>query len=333
MISHSAPSLTPADHASVAQALAGMIASGASAARFADAVRTRVGADLAATAASGMDAIAGALRVLGITTGADVVVPTYVCDRVRQAVENVGGRAILADVGDDGNLTPANVAAVRTPATRAIVAAHIFGHPCDIAALRASGLPVVEDACQAFAIPFAAGVAGMQGDVGVYSFQATKCLATGEGGMIVWPSAPHGGPAPGCSELSDLNAALGLSQLARYDDFLARRRMIADRYREALSGRRDLIAHLPEPAVPLYRFTIRSNDGFEDAQDFFAARGISARRGVDAMLHRTAGLDDADFPVASRLFETTISLPCYPALTEADVQRVAVAIEAFAYAD
>jgi UDP-4-amino-4-deoxy-L-arabinose-oxoglutarate aminotransferase len=307
-----------------------MIASGELASRFAEAVRQRVGAADARTAASGMDALSAALRVLGVAAGDEVVIPTYVCSRVLIAVSATGARAVLAEVAADGNLDAETVSAVRTPATKAVIAAHIFGHPCDIAGLRALGLPVVEDACQAFAVPFPQGISGTLGDIGVYSFQATKCLATGEGGMVVSPAATAPADGGATSEMSDLQAALGLSQLDRYDAFLDRRRAIGDALRSAVAGAPGLIAHLPDPALPLFRFTVRTDLGFAGAHEFFAARGVAVRRGVDVLLHREAGLSDARFPTAVRLFESTVSVPCYPALSDTELATVAGALRAFA---
>jgi UDP-4-amino-4-deoxy-L-arabinose-oxoglutarate aminotransferase len=307
-----------------------MIASGAAAVRFAEAVRDRVGAVSVATAASGLDALAAALRGCAVGAGDEVIVPTYVCARVTDAVIATGARPTLADVGVDGNLTVETVQAVRTVATKAVIAVHTFGHPCDLAALRSLGLMVVEDACQAFAISLPAGVTGTLGDVGVYSFQATKCLATGEGGMIVTPVVTTAGVPQGHTAMADLQATLGLAQLARYDSFLDRRRAIAAVYRDAVSARPELAAHQPDSDIPLFRFTLRSPSGFEQAVDFFASRGIAARRGVDALLHRAAGLADRQFPTATRLFETTVSLPFYPGLSDAQVERIAAAARAFA---
>lgn len=331
MIAHSAPWLTRDDHATVSATLAsGMIASGALSERFAEAVRQRIGARRTVTAASGMDALTAALKNLGVGRDDEVIIPTYVCSRVRTAVAATGAQAIMADVGPDGNLSPPTIAAVQTSATKAIVAAHIFGQPCDIAVLRAFEVPIVEDACQAFAIPFAAGMSGMLGDIGVYSFQATKCLAAGEGGMIVFPTQTALPELGDISELSDLQAALGLSQLARYDDFLARRSAIGRTLRGTFDRTKALISHLPEPEIPLFRFTIRTDKGFDEAQRFFAEFGVAVRRGVDALLHRDLRLPDDKFPMASHLWQTTVSLPCYPALSDDDLAIVVRAAEAFA---
>jgi perosamine synthetase len=123
-------------------------------------------------------------------------------------------------------------------------------------------------------------------------------------------------------QLSDLAAALGRSQLARYPAFLTRRRALADRYFEALS---DVIAVLPhrvrERSV-FFRFPLRSAGNFEELRAGFSQDGVQVRRGVDTLLHRSLALDGSRFPGAERAFRETLSIPLYPALTDDEAARV-----------
>lgn len=327
MIPHSAPWITAEDRAAVDRCLAsGQIASGALTREFEDQVARYVGARSARAAPDGTTALSAALRVVRVVPGDEVVLPTYVCIDVERAIRTVGAEPRFADVAADGTLTPEAVERVVTPRTKAIIAVHTFGHICPIAPLRAFGVAVVEDACQAFAGETPAGRTGVLGDIGVYSFHATKCLTTGEGGMLV--SASHdlahdadADEAP-IAGLSDLQAALGLAQLARYDAFLARQAEIRARYDAALD------AHGTSPrsaAAHLFRFTFLSRDdtSFAAAAEHFAKRGIAVRRGVDALLHRAHGLADSDFPQSTALFARTVSVPFYPALTDEQVDAIA----------
>ena len=119
------------------------------------------------------------------------------------------------------------------------------------------------------------------------------------------------------SPLSDVAAALGLSQLAWYHDGLARRAALARGYAEAIG--RVAAAALPALGASTtmhFRFPMQLPFGLPSVADRFAERGVTVRRGVDQLLHRSIGEEDDRFPTACRLFDTTVMLPIYPALTD-----------------
>lgn len=325
MIPHSAPWITAADRVAVDTCLAGgQIASGAVAEEFEGRIRDFAGARWSRSTPDGTTAIVGALRLLGVSAGDEVVLPTYVCIDVERAITAVGAMPRFADVADGGVLTAATAEAAMTQRTRAIIAVHTFGHTCPIEQLTTLGVPVIEDACQAFAGETARGRTGTLGDIGVYSFHATKCLTTGEGGMMVSKSGEYNaGNAPDPPRLSDLQAALGIAQLARYDAFLARRAQIRRIYETALAERGAANRRPHDEQLFRFTFTLRPGTMFEAAADHFAGRGIALRRGVDALLHRDHGLDDEAFPGATTLFARNASVPYYPALTDDQVETVA----------
>lgn len=124
------------------------------------------------------------------------------------------------------------------------------------------------------------------------------------------------------SPMTDLQASLGLSQLARYDDFLSRRRQLADLYFDEL---RSCSVELPETIRSesiFYRFPVCSRGPFESERERFGALGVQVRQGVDRLLHRLMGIDAELFPVAERLFHQTVSIPLYPALTDEEAWKV-----------
>lgn len=323
-IPHSRPWLVESDLRAVAAALGdGMIACGARVRAFEAAVGAWLGCLPGVACASGKAALVLALRAVGVRPGRQVILPTYVCRSVMEAVLAVGAVPRLCDVGGDGVVSVETVRAQVTAATGAIVAVHLFGRPCDVAGLAGFGVPVIEDACQAFGLRLAGGAAGTLGAAGVLSFHATKCLTTGEGGMLVTRDAALAQRARRLagSPLSDLQAALGLAQLARYGEFLARRRQIEGRYVATLAG----VGAVPAAAGFLFRFTVTARQPFELLRGRFLEHGIHVRRGVDELLHRLVGEGDAGFPGAVRLFETNLSLPFYPGLSEGECRRVCAA--------
>jgi perosamine synthetase len=308
-----------------------MIATGPANEAFERAVADYTGgiADCRSTS-SGTDGLRRALELVGVETGDEVVIPTYVCHDVADAVNALGARAVLADVGDDGTITRDAAQRVLAKRTKAIIAVHIFGNMCDIGSLKSIGLPVVEDACQAFGARSEQGHAGALGDLSVLSFHATKCLTTGEGGMVL---RPHGsnirwGDDESLSRLSDLSASLGLSQLTRYDRLIARRRHVADRYDDAFA---DLGLIVTPPRNGLrFRYVLRIGGDPADWIKRGAELGVAFRRGVDALLHRSQGLADTGFETAVELYNGNLSIPCYPAMSDADVALVIDAVRTIA---
>lgn len=335
MIPHSRPWITADDRAAVEAALQdGMIAQGRRVAAFEEAVAEALGAGGAVATSSGTAALVLGLKALGVGTGAEVVLPTYVCRSVLEAVTTVGAAPVLCDVGAGWVMTPDDVAAVLSRRTAAIVVVHTFGRVADVPGFVALGVPIIEDACQAFGARLAGRPVGALADLGVCSFHATKCLTTGEGGMLVGRTPallararalrdehPARVPAP----MSDLQAALGLSQLARYGAFLDRRLAIARRYLEALAT---LPVGLPVRGADealFFRFPVRVAGDVDALIPRFEATGVQVRRGVDALLHRPLGMDAGRFAGAERLFATTLSLPLYPALSDDEAAAVVAA--------
>lgn len=327
VIPHSRPSIDASDRAAVEAALAsGMLASGGGAERFERAVCAHLALpeDRAAATGSGSSALSVALAALGAGPGGEVIVPTYCCGSVARAVRATGATPVLCDVGPRWHATAETVEPRLTPRTKAVVLVHPFGIAADTASVAALGVPVVDDLCQAFP-PEGRTPSGA---AFVFSFHATKCLATGEGGMAASADRALAGTMRrlrgerAVAPLPDLAAALGGSQLARYPQMLRRRREIADAYFAALPPRATArLAEVRDRSV-FFRFPVLREGNFEDLRAAFAERGVAVRRGVDALLHREAGLPDEAFPGAVDLFERTVSLPLYPALADGERETI-----------
>ena len=334
-IPHSRPSLNDADHQAVARTLAsGMIAEGALTRTFEQAVGDRLGVPPGVATGSGTEALVAALFAVGVAHGDEVIMPTYVCDAVWVAIRGVGATPVLCDVGEDRCVSAATIGARVTSRTAAVVAVHSLGAVADIPAIKAAaGVPVIEDCCQAFGALLNGKPAGTIGDACVLSFHATKLLTTGEGGMALSANVNIQGKLAEMrrqasrlqyqvSPLADIQSALGLSQLARYDSFLARRRQLADYYSSALATTAIALPQDVRQRSVYYRFPVRAARNFDDVQRSFAAAGVHVRRGVDTLIHARRGVP-GQFPIAERLFEETVSLPIYPSLTDADAAHVA----------
>jgi UDP-4-amino-4-deoxy-L-arabinose-oxoglutarate aminotransferase len=280
-----------------------------------------------------------ALQSLNLKQDSEVILPTYVCGNVLDAILTIGARPVLCDVGENWVITSATVEPHITNKTGAIIAVHMFGIGVDVDSLNNFGVPIIEDACQAFGLSINNKLAGSIGSIGVFSFHATKCITTGEGGMITSNNKqiieraralrdgqlPYNNRVP--SPMSDLQATLGISQLNRYKDFLDRRQSIRDYYIRLLNT--SIFCESCESLANnnfLFRFPLRTHREFRDLQNKFLEHKIHVRRGVDQLLHRLLGFADCNFPKATQLFEETLSIPYYPALSEQEYNRVGEAV-------
>ena len=126
------------------------------------------------------------------------------------------------------------------------------------------------------------------------------------------------------AKLTDLAAALGRSQLARFDAFVTRRRAIAARYRARLAGAPCALPPDAGPRHVFHRFVVEIERAPEAVQAALAARGVAARRPVFRPAHRALRLEG--FPEAERLWRRALSIPCYPTLADAEVDTVAAAL-------
>ncbi len=312
-----------------------------------------------------------ALLASGIGPGDEVITTPLTFCATANVIVHVGATPVFADVDPlTGNLDPAATAAAITPRTRAIVPVHYGGRPADVHAFNAlarqHGLVTIEDAAHCIEGVAGGRKIGSTGDFTCFSFYATKNLTTGEGGMVTTASAAsaermrvaslHGmtraawsryqadGPVsydvvlPGFKyNMTDIQAALGLHQLAALARHHVRRAAIAHRYDEAL---RDLpvrtFAPLPAASVHAHHlYTILIDEASTPTRDDVArvlgAAGISTSVHFPVVhLHsyyaRRYGFRAGQFPHAERIARTVLSLPLSPAHTDEQVSSVIHAV-------
>lgn len=257
------------------------VGTGPRAAAFEQAFRTYVGADHAVAVHSCTAALHLSLVAIGLEPGDEVIVPSMTFAATANSVIHAGGRPVLVDVERSTQCLDVQEVARRvTPKTRAVIPVHFAGRACDMDALlelaRRHGLRIIEDCAHAIETMSGGRHAGTFGDLGAFSFYATKNVVTAEGGMVTtadesWANrikvlALHGlsGDAwkrfsdegfrhyevvePGFKyNMTDLQAALGIHQLRRVEQNLTRRESIWNRYDEAFA---ELPTHLPAAVEP-----------------------------------------------------------------------------------
>jgi dTDP-4-amino-4,6-dideoxygalactose transaminase len=307
------------------------------------------GARRAVGVASGTDAIAIALRALGIAPGDEVVVPANTCPASVAGVEAARARPVLADVEPVSyGLDPARLERALTPRTRAVLVVHMYGQCADMEALNAvardRGLWVVEDAAHAHGSEYRGRRAGTLGDAAAFSFYPTKNLgALGDGGAVVtndhrvadrarllrcYGQASDGRVAePGMnSRLDALQAAFLRAKLPRLEGWNERRRELAADYRSALAET-DLT--LPVEATErrhVYHHFVVQSERRARLQDELQRAGIETRVHYPVPIHHHPAYASLgagrDLRVSERLCGRVLSLPLYPELTSTEQERV-----------
>jgi perosamine synthetase len=274
-----------------------------------------------------------------------------------------GARPVFADIDPERlTLDPRAAEAAITPRTRAIMPVHIYGHPVDMDPLldvaRRHGLAVIEDAAEAHGAEYRGRRAGSFGTSSCFSFYANKLLTTGEGGMVLVDDDRLAERARGLRNLgfqpgrrflhaelgfnfrlTNLQAALGLPQVERMDEIVARKRRMGQAYTEQLAELAGIELQAQQPWANsvywMYALVVREETGL-DAVEFarrLAAHGVETRPFFLGMheqpVLRERGLFAGEsYPVAERIARQGLYLPSGLALDEAQIAQVCAAVRA-----
>jgi len=344
----------------------------ASAERSGDTESESIGPFHAVAVSSCTAALHLALLALDIKAGDEVVTTPYTFVSTGETILYTGARPVFADVErGTKNLDPAAVERAITKKTRAIVTVSMAGHPCragEIGQIAHSAkphtIPVIEDAAHSLTARIWSVPVGAQADITCFSFYATKVVTAGEGGMVVtaredWAERVrrlclHGLSAHAWNRygkggwweyditelgwkynLTDMQAALALAQMARAEELRDRREAIAARYTAAFEGVPGLYTPVTEPGMRhawhLYQVDVVPSAG---ARLDRTALALALRDdGIGTSVHfkplhlfpwyqDRLGVKPGQFPVAEGIYAGTLSLPIWPDMTEADVDRV-----------
>jgi len=356
----------------VASMRSGWLGTGPKVARFESEFARYLGVDQAVAVNSCTAALHLSILAAGVKPGDEVITTALTFCATVNAIIHAGATPVLVDVDPATmNLDPDQVRDRLTPRTRAVVPVHFAGRPCDMAAISeiaaGRGLKVIEDCAHAIETEYRGRKAGTFGDFGCWSFYVTKNVAAGEGGMVVARRpedaarikvlALHGMSQDAWKRfgdegfkhyqviecgfkynMMDIQAAIGLHQLARVEALWPRRRELWERYNAAFAGLPVGRPADPEPdtrhAYHLYTLLV---DG--------ARTGITRDRFLDAMTARKIGVGvhymsvpehpyyqrafgwkPENYPHAMRIGRQTVSLPLSAKLTDEDADDVVAAV-------
>ncbi len=320
---------------------------------FERALAAYVGRRRAVAVNSGTSGLFLSLLALGIGPGDEVVTTPFTFIASTTTIMMTGARPVFVDIDPASlNLDPNRIEAAITERTKAILPVEAFGNPAEFDAIcqvaQRHGLTVIEDSCEALGSALRGRKAGTFGKTGVFAFYPNKQITTGEGGMIVTDDdrvadlcislrnqgrSPNGGwlahERLGYNfRLGDINCALGVVQLSRIDEIKARRRQVAEWYRELLAGEDRLI--LPQEApgceISWFVYVVRLAERFGIEQrdrilQEMTRQGIQVNNyfppvHLQPFIAEQYGCRRGDFPLTESVSERTIALPFHNRLTQ-----------------
>lgn len=324
--------------------------------RFEEEFARYVGAAGAASVSNGTVALHLAMVALGLGPGDEVIVPTFTYIASVNTIMQTGAKPVFVDSLEQTlQVDPAAVAAAITPRTKAVMAVHLYGHPCDMAQIGAlckkHGIWLIEDCAEAFGSFWQGRHVGTFGDVATFSFFGNKTITTGEGGMVlardpavlarcrhlksqgVSPTREYWHDALAFNyRMTNIEAAIGLSQLELAGDIIALKRRLAARYAEGLKGLPlRFIGEVGDIVNSYWMCSILLDDASQrdGLRDHLLAEGIETRPffpPAHKMPHCRA---DAVFPVAETISSRGVNLPSYPGLDDREIEVVIGRIAGF----
>jgi len=323
-----------------------------------------VGRSYAIAVSSGTVGTLLALRAMGVGAGDEVIASPYSWHQVAHAVVHAGATPVLCEMNYwSGCIEPARAAERLTERTRAIIAGNINGHPADWRKLRevADGADVrlIEDSTEAIGSRYTGKLVGSFGDVAVFDFSQPSALVCGEGGMLVTDdpelaselrylrnralddrfSISIGARVPLQASMSDLNAALGLTQLERLDEILARRKRVEAHYLEHIQAFEGIKPPYLAPDIDevhwfLYvvhlgkRFERAARDQIIEDLETECVEAVPYCRPLHLQyLYAQLGYRKTQFPLVERIADRAVALPFHGHLTNDTVKFIVKAMK------
>lgn len=360
MIPIARPLIGPEEEEAVLAVLrSGMLAQGPQVARFEEAFAAVCGVRYAVAVTSGTTALFAALLAHGVGAGDEVITSPFSFIATANSILMAGARPVFVDIDPrDFNLDPALIEAAITPRTRAIMPVHLYGQParmehiCAIA--ERHGLAVVEDAAQAIGATLRGRPAGSFG-TGCFSLYATKNIMCGEGGMVTTDDPQvadrlrllrsHGSRVRYYHDelgynfrMTDLQAAIGLAQLAKLERFSEARINNAAYFERAISHPavtrpfcHDDVRHV------FHQYTLRIAGNRDEAARQLGTAGVGTAVFYPVPIHQQKQFRDLGYadrlPVSEQVAREVLALPVHPALEEEDLARIAAAVNALQVAE
>ncbi len=361
MIRVSSPYITEEDIEAVVSVLrSGMLAFGSVGKEFEEALARYLGVKHVVAVSNGTTALYLSLKGLGVGPGDEVVVPDFTFFATASTAALAGATPVLVDIDlDTYTIDVGDVERVLTERTKIVVPVHLYGHPADMDQLlslsRERGVLILEDCAQALGSEYRGVKVGSIGHAGALSFYPTKNITTCEGGAIttnlddvaeyVRLARNHGQRSRyyhvmlGWNmRMTDVQAALGLSQLRRLDEMIERRRRLAKLYFEEFEG----VTHLRLPyekpwakhSYNLFTVWVEGEGVRDKLANYLRERGVETAIHYPIPLHRQPALANVKkspgcCPKSEEASKHVLTLPLHPGLRDEDVRVVSALVKRF----
>lgn len=320
-----------------------------------------LGVDFGIAVCNGTAALETALFAVGIGKGDEIIMPSFTIISCALVAVRLGGIPVLVDVEPETwNMDISQIESRITPRTKAIMAVHIYGHPVDMDPLldiaRRYNLIVIEDAAEAHGAEYKGRKCGSIGSIGCFSFYANKIITTGEGGMVVTSNAEMAARARSYRNLcfqpkrrflhdelghnyrmTNLQAALGVAQMERIEEFVQIKRKLGSYYCERLRLIKGIKCQIEKPwAKSVYwMYCIELDWAFGLGADQMIV--ALDEKGIDSRpfflgLHEQPALNklglfkEEHYPVTERIARQGLYLPSSLTLTEREIDQVISAL-------
>lgn len=335
--------------------------------QFEEGLEDYFGVEHALVVNSGTTALECALRAFGIGPGDEVLVPSFTFIATANVVELVGADPVFVDIERETfGMDPVDARKKVTDDTALILPIHCYGSPCKIESLTSvaeeAGVPLLEDAAEAFGAAAGGQLIGTFGQAAALSFCQNKILPTGEGGAILtdddelaaeieqfrshgrkqneeyFESSSSGEYVSVGSNyrMPDLVAALGCSQLAKVDSLLSRRRQVAGAYTKAFESTAHIEAFTgrntgkDDNAFQLYSILLEDTDLRSSVIESLSDQNIASKIYWNPAVHQTEyyrDRTDVELPVTDDIAGRVLSLPIYPSMDASDVETVVAEVK------
>ncbi|MEK9153208.1 MAG: UDP-4-amino-4,6-dideoxy-N-acetyl-beta-L-altrosamine transaminase [Patescibacteria group bacterium] len=348
------------------RAVAGVLKSdwltqGPKVAEFEKALAKYCGAKFAVAVSSGTAALHLAYLVAGIGKGDEVITSPNTFVATTNMMLAVGAKPVFCDIRKDTyNIDETKIENLITPRTKAIVPVHFAGHPCEMDEIlkiaKRNKLVVIEDACHALGAKYKNKKIGSLSDMTVFSFHPVKSITTGEGGAVVTNNREYYKKmillrSHGITKdkngfnimtelgynyrLTDIQAALGSSQLKKLEEFIYQRSQIAKEYKKELAGMEEIILPTEHPDVKsswhLYVIRVKDEKDRQPLGNYLKERGIGINFHYPCvykhLYYQKLRLARVKCPQAEQYSQTSLTIPLYPKMTGSERKKIIGALK------
>lgn len=341
IVPHSRPNIDQDDIAAVSETLAsGNIAQGTKVLEFEHQLARLVGTKYAVACSSGTSALHLAMISIGLKKKDKVILPSYVCSSPYFAALHAGASPKVVDIDrSDLNISADTVKKGLLNKAKAIIVPHMFGNPAELDELLGLETPIIEDCAQSLGAEYRNRKVGSFGALSVLSFYATKMITTGEGGMVLTNSSEYYSRIIDARDydkkslssvkynykMTDFQAALGLSQLKKLQQFIEQRRKIASVYTARFSNCRIQTPIINLHKKPIYFRYVVIVDNADKIEKQAKEKGIMCEKPVWKPIHQNRG--HGRCPNTDYVHMHALSIPLYPSLKPEEIEYVTNTME------